>query len=249
MMPDLVFLSPDNIEATSATQIRTKIHSDVVNIYTKDMEDGAIFPPLDVFAEKGSERYILADGFHRHRAYINTETEEIQCHLHEGGLQEALVFALGANEQHGLRRSSADKRLAVKKALKDPAISQLTLREIADICRVSHTTVAKLRNEMQLEDQADDPDPSDHNPDGETPEDATEEDKAVQKEATQSEVETREVQQACDLIKALPYPGQDSIVKLELTDELVADLEYLSTWAAHAVIEYRGRRKEEENGS
>lgn len=248
-MPELVFLAPDNIEATSATQIRTKIHPDVVKIYTKDMEDGAIFPPLDVFAEKGSERYILADGFHRHRAYINTNSEEIQCHLHEGGLHEALIFALGANEQHGLRRSNADKRLAVKKALKDPEISQMSLREIADICRVSHTTVATLRNELQMEDEAEEPDSSDHNPDNETPEDATEEDKAVTHEATQSEVETREVRQACDLIKALPYPGADAIVKLELDDELVADLEYLSTWAAHAVIEYRGRRKEEENGS
>lgn len=248
MKPELIFLAPDNIEATAATQIRTKIHEDVVKIYTKDMEDGAIFPPLDVFAEEGSERYILADGFHRHRAYVNVDAEDIQCHLHVGGLHDALIFALGANETHGLRRSNADKRLAVKMALKDPQISQLTLREIGDICRVSHTTVATLRNEMQLADDMEDPDSTENNPDGEVPADADEDDLAVKHEATQIEVETREVQEACKAFKALPYPGNESLQKLELTKDLVADLEYTSTWCAHAVIAWRSR-KEEEDGS
>jgi len=244
MRPELIMLAPDNIEATAATQIRTKIHEDVVKIYTRDMEDGAIFPPIDVFAEEGSERYILADGFHRHRAYVNTGAEEVPCHLRRGSLHDALIFALGANETHGLRRSNADKRLAVKMALKDPQISQMSLREIADICRVSHTTVATIRNELHLEDEADNPDPSDHNPDGERPEDAADDDKAVTREATQAEVETRELQQACNTIKALPYSGADALERIEVTPDLIADLEYISTWATDAVITYR-RKKDE----
>jgi uncharacterized ParB-like nuclease family protein len=245
MRPELIHLSPDNIEATAATQIRTKIHEDVVKIYTKDMEEGAIFPPIDVFAEEGSQRYVLADGFHRHRAYVNVGADEVPCHLRRGSLHDALIFALGANETHGLRRSNADKRLAVKMALKDPEISQMSLREIADICRVSHTTVATIRNELHLEDEAENPDPSDHNPDGEAPTDADESDKAVTKEATQVEVETREVQQACDLIKALPYSGQDALERLEITQDLIADLEYVSAWCTDAIIIYRRRQNDE----
>lgn len=244
MRPELIHLSPDNIEATAATQIRTRIHEEVVKIYTRDMEDGAIFPPVDVFAEEGSERYILADGFHRHRAYVNVEADEIPCHLHQGSLHDALVFALGANETHGLRRSNADKRLAVKMALKDPEISQLSLREIADICRVSHTTVATIRNELNLEDEADNPDPSDHNPDGEKPTEPDEDDLAVTNQATQAEVETRELQQACDLVKALPYSGQDALERLNITQDLIADLEYMSAWATDAVITYRRKKNE-----
>lgn len=231
MPHELIFLSPDNIEATAATQIRTKIHTDVVNLYTKNMEDGAIFPPLDVFAENGSERFVLADGFHRHRAYVNIGADEVPCNRHEGSLHDALVWALGANETHGFRRSNADKRLAVKIALKDPQISQLSLREIADICRVSHTTVSTIRNELSLESKTEDLDAESHNPNGETPTEADEGDRAVTKGATQAEVEVREIQQACDLIKALPYSGEDAVERLELSQGLISDLEYVIAWA------------------
>lgn len=243
MRPELIMIAPENIEATAATQVRTRIHEEVVNLYTRDMEHGQPFPPVDVFAEEGSQRYILADGFHRHRAYINVGADEIPCHLYRGGMREALIHALGANETHGLRRSNADKRLAVKIALKDPYISQMSLREIADICRVSHTTVATIRNELTMQDE--DIDPSDHNPDGEVPSDADEDDKAVKREATQAEVETRELQQACDLVKNLPYSGEDALDRLEITQDLIADLEYVGAWTADAVLHYHRRQRDE----
>ena len=51
------------------------------------------------------------------------------------------MFALGANTTHGIRRSNRDKINAVKLALKDPQILELTQQQIADICRVSRETV------------------------------------------------------------------------------------------------------------
>jgi hypothetical protein len=237
--PETILLAPDNIEATAATQVRTKIHEDVVKIYTAAIEAGADMPPLDVFSEAGSERHILADGFHRHRGYINAGVDSIKCNHHIGGLRDALIFALGANDTHGLRRSNADKRLAVKMALKDPEISQLTLREIAEICRVSHTTVASIRNDLQLDDDHDDPDPSDHNPNGETPVDPDEDDVAVKRDATQAEVETREVDEACKSIRSLPYPGTEAVNKLEMDADLVANLEYVSVWCIDAAMAWR----------
>lgn len=239
MQPELIVLAPDNIEATAATQIRTQINETVVNLYTKDMEHGAVFPPLDVFAENNSERYILADGFHRLHAYLNVEATEVPCHVHKGGLHDALVFALGANETHGLRRTNADKRLAVKIALKDPTISQLTLREIADICRVSHTTVATIRNEEQLRQETEDLGPEDHNPNGEKPSEADESDRKVTREATQEEVETRELLQAFGLIKNLPYSGSDALARVQVTADLIADAEYVGAWTTDLVINYR----------
>ena len=51
-----VRLPCDNIEATKATQVRTKLHKDVIDAYCEDIKNGAKFPPIDVFCEKGAER-------------------------------------------------------------------------------------------------------------------------------------------------------------------------------------------------
>jgi uncharacterized ParB-like nuclease family protein len=238
-MTDIILLAPDNIEATAATQVRTKIHPETVKIYTEALENGAIMPPLDVFCEEGSERYILADGFHRHRAYVNVEAKEIECRRHIGGMLEALIFALGANETHGLRRSNGDKRLAVKMALKDPQISQYSLREIAEICKVSHTTVATIRNELQTADDLDDPDTTDHNPDNEKPADPDEGDLAVDKEATQAEVDKREIEEACKAIMSLPYSGKDAVERLAPDQDLIRQLEYVGIWCTDMAMKWR----------
>ena len=59
-------LELDNIEATAATQVRVRIDRGIVEEYTEALMNGAQMPPLHVFREEGSQRNILADGFHRH---------------------------------------------------------------------------------------------------------------------------------------------------------------------------------------
>ena len=55
----------DQIEATDATQVRTKLSKEAIDDYCEAIKNGAQMPPVDVYAEKGSKRYIMADGFHR----------------------------------------------------------------------------------------------------------------------------------------------------------------------------------------
>jgi hypothetical protein len=223
----------DNIEATQATQVRTKLHKDVIDMYQRDIERGCVMPPLTVFAEKGSARYILADGFHRLLAHINAGLEEVEVEVHEGGMHQALEFALSANRTHGLRRTNADKINAVKLALKDPEFSKLAQGEIADLCGVSRETVNRT-SVRQTTGRADKkvkpkkPTPDDHRPTLEPP--------------TQEQAERSELQGAMALIKALPYPGDQS-VKLGLDKDDIADLEYVSSWCAHAVLAHRNGEK------
>lgn len=224
-----------NIEATSATQVRTKIHKDIVDAYQHDLENGAIMPPVIVFAENESERYILADGFHRLLAHVEAELDDILVDVHEGGMHEALEYALGANRAHGLRRTNADKINAVTMALKDPEFSQRTQQEIADLCGVSRETVN--RTSMRATIAPDDvtksqPRPAngeDHRPTLQPP--------------TQNEVERGELRSAMSLIKAFPYPGEKAAY-LELDKDDVADLEYVSSWCAHAVLACRSQPPE-----
>ena len=221
------------IEATRATQVRTKLYKDVIDAYRKDLECGAIFPPVDVFAEKGSQRFILADGFHRLYATIHAGIEEIEVTLHEGGMHEALIFALGANAGHGLRRSNADKINAVKLALKDPEISEYTQQEIADICRVTRETVSRVGRRETLGENDDKGDnwTKSQKPEKNQPEN----NRPTKTPPTQAEVERDELRQALSLIKALPYDGEDT-AKLNLSKDDVLDLEYVSGWTAQAAL-------------
>ncbi len=230
----IITLAVDNILASAATQVRKKLDKATIDEYTEAMKNGAIFPALVVFAEKDSERYILSDGFHRHHGYVNAEIAKCKVEVHEGSLHDALLWALGANAEHGVRRSSADKRNAVELALKDPEISKLEMVQIADICRVDDRTVRRIRDDMDLnigkrkkknkKGKGQDPDPKDVRPTRPAP--------------TQAEAERDELRAALSAIKAFPYGGEDA-VKLDLDKDDTADLEYVAAWCSHAVLMLR----------
>jgi len=64
--------------------------------------------------------------------------------VREGGRRYAILFAVGANAAHGLKRSNRDKRTAVL-LLKDPEWSGWSDREIARRCTVSDRFVNGVR--------------------------------------------------------------------------------------------------------
>lgn len=224
------FKKISEIEATQATQVRKKIHKDVVELYQTDIEAGQKMPAVTVFSEKGSSRFILADGFHRLLAAVNADKDEIEVEIHEGGMHEALLYALSANRAHGLRRSNADKVNAVEMALKDPEISQYTQQEIADICGVHRLTVQRTQHKEPATGnvpKAQKPEPN--GPGNNRP---------TMPEPTQEDIERGEVRQAIAAIKVLPYPG-DQAVKLGFNPDDLADIEYAATWLSHLVMEIR----------
>lgn len=60
----------------------------------------------------------------------------------------AILYAVGANASHGLRRSNQDKRRAVETLLKDEEWGKWSDSEIGRRAHVSHPTVAKIRSEL-----------------------------------------------------------------------------------------------------
>jgi hypothetical protein len=125
------------------TQPRIKIDLMIVDEYAEAMKTGAQFPPLDIF--KIDRRYIVVDGYHRHRAAEQAKVKEFLCNVHEGGMRDAILFAAGANATHGLRRTNEDKHRAVERLLSDKEWSTWSDNEIAKRCNVSYELVAKLR--------------------------------------------------------------------------------------------------------
>lgn len=131
------------IRIDGGTQSREQINQDCVSEYAELVKDGVEFPPVQVFFD-GND-YYLADGFHRYFAHLTAGKVSILATVNNGTLRDAILHSLGANANHGLRPSRADKRKAINTLLDDFEWSALADREIARICNVSHTLVAEVR--------------------------------------------------------------------------------------------------------
>ena len=139
------------IIATPETQSRCKLDPKTIKEYADLMKSGVIFPPVILYSEgKDSEgkKWHLADGFHRLEAAKKCNLSTINAEIREGSKSDAVLYSVGANATHGLRRTSADKKKAVETVLKNDEWKKWSSNEIAKICGVSHPFVGKIRKEL-----------------------------------------------------------------------------------------------------
>lgn len=137
----------NKVRIDGGTQSRASINTDTVAEYAAVLQGGGTLPALDVFYD-GAE-YWLADGFHRWHAYQSSEIEKGHCEVRSGTLRDAVLFSVGANAKHGLRRSNDDKRKSVGMLLDDAEWVARSDVWIAEQCGVSDKTVAGLRIERE----------------------------------------------------------------------------------------------------
>ena len=127
---------------TDKTQSRDRICKKTVQEYAEQMEAGYVLPAVVVYWD--GETYWLADGFHRYQAAEKLEQKAIDCEVHQGTMRDALKYSFTANIKHGLRRTNADKRKAVKMAMDDEEWKNLSARDRAKLCGVSNTFVSNI---------------------------------------------------------------------------------------------------------
>jgi len=140
-------LNLNNIIIDKGTQSRAQISEETVSDYAEAMQAGDQFPPITVFHD-GVDFY-LADGFHRLHAAKRLHKASIQADVRTGTLRDAILYSLGANRDHGLRRSNADKRKCVQTLLEDFEWGELSVNEMARICGVSPQLVTAVKLEME----------------------------------------------------------------------------------------------------
>lgn len=139
-------LNINNIIIDKGTQSRAAISEDTVTDYAEAMQAGDEFPPVITFFD--GVDYYLADGFHRLHAVKRLGKTSIQADVRTGTLRDAILYSLGANRDHGLRRSNADKRKCVQTLLDDFEWGDLSVNEMARICGVSPQLVLAVKAEM-----------------------------------------------------------------------------------------------------
>ena len=136
----------EKIRRDGGTQPRAGLDQAAIAEYAEVIRDGGTLPAVEVVHD-GTD-YWLWDGYHRLAAAEQEGETEYDCFVTPGTRRDAVLKSAGANAEHGLRRTDADKRRAVEILLSDPEWSQWSDREIARQCKVSHPFVAKIRKEM-----------------------------------------------------------------------------------------------------
>src|SRR3954468_20204460 len=132
------------IRLDDACQPRAVTDLNLAGEYAEAMLHGAQFPPVVVFGEAAGD-YWLADGYHRFHATGIAGRQTIAADVRPGGRREAILHSVGANAEHGWRRSTEDKQRAVRTLLNDAEWCQWSDREISRRCGVDGKTVAALR--------------------------------------------------------------------------------------------------------
>ena len=136
-------LDINKIEVDESIQSRVQVSENVVKEYANGYRHGTAFPAVVVFYD--GKRYWAGDGFHRFGGATRAGKKTILADVRPGTKRDAMLYSVGANAEHGLRRTKADKRRAVRMLLNDPDWTKWTDREIGRQCQVSHTFVAQLR--------------------------------------------------------------------------------------------------------
>jgi hypothetical protein len=147
-----VWLEMSSVRTDGGTQMRETLSTDVFLDYRDRMLAGDSFPPIDVFYD--GTAYWLADGFHRFYGAREAKLKTIAATVHNGTVRDAILFAVGANVKHGLKRTNADKRRAVEAILNDEAWVLWSDHRIAEVAGVGNSFVSNLRAELSTVDSS-----------------------------------------------------------------------------------------------
>jgi hypothetical protein len=122
-------------------QPRSGLDEETIEEYAEEIKSGD-FPCIEVVVV--DDKMYVVDGFHRVEAAREAKLKDIRAIVRKGSKHLAQWMAASSNRKHGLRRTNADKRRAVKMALQ--AAPDASLREIAEHCGVSHELVRLVKD-------------------------------------------------------------------------------------------------------
>lgn len=121
--------------------------SKTVAEYAERLTEGDKFPSIEVFTD-GKTIWVV-DGFHRIMAHKQIKRDEIDAIVHKGSLRDAELYTHGVNYGHGRKRSIKEKRAILIKHCEDMEWGQMSNREIAKHCKISHVFVAKVKKSLE----------------------------------------------------------------------------------------------------
>jgi DNA-binding transcriptional regulator YiaG len=144
--PSVVLLPIALIRRDGETQSRVSESFATIQEYSALMLSGVEFPPVKVWFD-GAE-YWLSDGFQRLAAAVEIGRSEIPAEVVPGGLLDARWDSYSANSTHGLRRTSADIQMVIRRALAHPNSARLSSGQLARHLGIPETTFRRWRKNV-----------------------------------------------------------------------------------------------------
>ena len=135
----------DTIVADEDVQARVGIDHMCVERYCEDHRNGAKFAPMCVVSD-GKTNW-LWDGFHRLDMCVTVGLKSFPCEIRPGTKRDAILLAAGANANHGLQRTRADKERSVLQILNDPEWRSKSIDWIAYQAQVGVAFADRVRRE------------------------------------------------------------------------------------------------------
>lgn len=135
------------IRTDGGTQARVRMCQETIAEYASKMSDGVVLPPVVVFFDK--KEYWLADGFHRYFAAKSNGDLEIECDVHDGMVEDAMLYSFSANGGRGLSMTAEDNYSIVSRMLAHPKWKSWTDSAIAKHIHVSNSTVGRIRRKLE----------------------------------------------------------------------------------------------------
>lgn len=134
----------ESIEIDPAVLPRVEQNDVFVGEYAEILRlDQKAMPPPVVFFD-GKQNW-LADGAKRLAAFKRIGVEQPICDVRKGPRSEAVFYASGANKEHGVRLTNAEKKQAVENCLADKECAMNSDPVIAEQCGVSQSMVFQAR--------------------------------------------------------------------------------------------------------
>lgn len=141
----LTVVAIDKINLGGPTQMRASLSEEHILELMEVRRKGNYKDPPILFYD--GTTYWPGDGHHRVSADKRLGNKRIEAEVREGELRDAILYAIGANKDHGLPRKPEDKRRAVVTLLDDPVWSKWSQAEIARRAGVSDFLVATIKAE------------------------------------------------------------------------------------------------------
>jgi hypothetical protein len=148
----VINLELDKLKIDSGTQGRSGINHRYVEELCDTMYDGGKefqLPPVIVFYD--GEFYHLADGFHRRMVYLRVGRKTIPAIVKQGTVRDAIIYGVGCNAAHGLRRTVTDIERCLYRLLDDKEWRNRSVRWLADTVKCSFHLAKKTKTAWDQE--------------------------------------------------------------------------------------------------
>jgi hypothetical protein len=133
-----------------ASEMRAELSQEAIESYAECINE---MPPAKLVYDHIAGTHWVRDGAHTISAALLLGMTEVKAVVEQGDYLDAWKLAARENTTHGQRITNADKRARVERALRHSMMTNMSHRQIADLCGVSDTFVGSIARKVPVQNQ------------------------------------------------------------------------------------------------